>query len=165
MGPTLRRHTTPSSVKLFGSHTVWFPVQKFYPHALLVFLGVLSHVLTCYSAGQQPSAKNVLVLFSGINTDNQFMDLIEPVIRARAPTPTTFYDAYLILEPDEQKRKRSWQSEAETLRSTYTGVKLDLVIAVSSPLRRTHPWIRTGLPLTLSQALLETYGAQCYTSG
>ncbi len=75
----------------------------------------------------------MLVLFSGVNTDSQFMDLIEPVIRARVQGPTTFYDSYLIYDPDEQKRKRSWPGEAETLRSTYTGVKLDLVIAVSSP--------------------------------
>jgi PAS domain S-box-containing protein len=155
MGPTLRPQTTPSSAKFFVSDSVWFAVQKLYPRALLLFLGVLSHVLTCYAGGQQPGVKNVLVLFSGIHTDNQFMDLIEPVIRARAPTPTTFYDAYLVSESDEQKRNRSWQSEAETLRSTYSGVKLDLVIAVSSPAidfaMQYRDKLFSGVPIVITQ--------------
>jgi len=78
MGPTLGRNTTSSNAKLSSSGTVWFFVRTFYPCALLLFLGVLSNVLTCCAAGQEPGAKNVLVLLSGLNTDNQFLDLIEP---------------------------------------------------------------------------------------
>jgi PAS domain S-box-containing protein len=141
----------PGPYQLFYSHTV----RTVYLRALLLVLSVLSNVLICHAAGQQPSAKNVLVLFSGVDTDNQFLDLIEPVIRAGVPGPTTFYDSYLVYDPDEQKRKRSWQSEAETLQSTYAGVKLDLVIAVSSPAiafaMQYRDKLFPGVPIVISQ--------------
>jgi len=137
-----------------GSHTLWFSIRTFCPRTLLLFLGVLTHSLTCHAAGQ-PSPKNVLVLFSGINSDNQFLDIIEPVIRARVPRPITFYDAYLIYDPDEEKRTRSWPSEAEIFRSTYARVKLDLVIAISAPAidfaMQYRDEIFPGVPIVITQ--------------
>lgn len=123
-----RRHKGRNRAARLAANTT------FYVRASLIFLGVLSIVVAFASeaSAQQANAKNALVLFSGIRTDNQFLDLIEPVIRARVPGPITFYDAYLIYNQNEEKGKSSWQSEAETLRSTYAGVKFDIVIAVSS---------------------------------
>jgi PAS domain S-box-containing protein len=123
-----RRHKGRNRAARLAANTT-FSVR-----ASLIFLGVLSIVVAFASgaSAQQANAKNALVLFSGIRTDNQFLDLIEPVIRARVPGPITFYDAYLIYNQEEEKGKSSWQSEAETLRSTYAGVKFDIVIAVSS---------------------------------
>jgi hypothetical protein len=127
MAPPISRNTTHN----WASRSHQNIIQALYRRALLVLFGVLIGLFTCHAAGQPPTAKNVLVLFSGIRTDNQFLELIEPVMRARVPGPITFYDAYLIYNQDETKEKSSWQSEAETIRNT-SGVKLDLVIAVSS---------------------------------
>ena len=78
---------------------------------------------------QQPRGKNVLVLFSSVQYSQSFLDLIEPSIRAHLPVPITFYDAYL---EDPQVEEKSYrESEAETFRRRYAGVKLDLVITAN----------------------------------
>lgn len=100
------------------------------------FLAILVSLLCALparSAEKQPTSKNVLVLFSGIGTDDKFLNLIEPVIRSRVREPITFYDAYLVHGHDEETEKLSLGSEAETFRRTYAGVKLDVVIAISAP--------------------------------
>jgi PAS domain S-box-containing protein len=124
--------TTSSCPKLRGSDTVWFSFKKFYLRALFLSFGVLSIGVACHADAEQSQAKNVLVLFSGRGSDNGFVDLIQPVIKARVPGPITFYDAYLIYSQDEEKDKFAWEGEAEVFRRTYAGVKLDLLIAVSS---------------------------------
>jgi PAS domain S-box-containing protein len=125
------------------------------PWVLLVMLILLLCPVLGVTAGEQPKPKNVMVLFSGIRTDNEFLDLIEPVIRARVPGAITFYDAYLIYNQDEEKEKSSWQSEAETIQSTYAGVKLDLVIAVSSQAihfaMQYRDKIFPGVPIVITQ--------------
>jgi PAS domain S-box-containing protein len=122
--------------------------------ALLAFTLLLCPV-PGITAGEQPKPKNVMVLFSGIRTDNDFLDLIEPVIRAHVPGPITFYDSYLIYNQDEEKGKSSWQSEAETIQRTYAGVKLDLVIAVSSQAihfaMQYRDKIFPGVPIVITQ--------------
>ena len=132
MGPTLRPQTTPSSAKPFGSHTVWFPIQKLYPRALFLFLGVLSHVLTCCAAGQQPGPKNVLVIFSTFDRQQTaYLDLIETPVRAHFEGPVNFHTTYL--SPLKVLEKPYRESLVETLRHQYSDVKLDVVVAVSVP--------------------------------
>ncbi len=131
MGPTLRQQTKPSSAKRFVSHRVRFPVQKLYPRALVVFLGVLSQVLTCYGAGQQPSAKNVLVLFSTYDRQQTaYLDLIETPVRTHFAGPVNFHTTYLSPKVLEKSYR---ESLAETLRHQYSDVKLDVVVAVAVP--------------------------------
>ena len=100
---------------------------------LLTVLFSLLCAFPARSADKQSTSKNVLVLFSGIGTDDTFLNLIEPVIRSRVREPVTFYDAYLVHGYDEKSEKLSLESEAETFRRTYAGVKLDVVIAISAP--------------------------------
>lgn len=132
MRPTLGRSTAPSPAKLFGAHTAWVPVQKLYLRALLPFLGVLSIVLTCNGASQQPSAKNVLVIFSTFDRQQTaYLDLIEAPVRAHFEGPVNFHTTYL--SPLKVLEKSYRESLAETLRRQYNDVKLDVVIAVSVP--------------------------------
>ena len=97
----------------------------------------------------------MLVLFSGIGTDDTFLNLIQPVIRSRVREPVTFYDAYLVHGHDEAAEKFSLQSEAETFRRTYAEVKLDVVIAVSAPAIRFAVQYRDklfpGTPIVITQ--------------
>jgi PAS domain S-box-containing protein len=71
----------------------------------------------------------VLVLFSSFASNNiDFLNEIEPAVRARVPGQITFYDAYL-----EFSRAKSYlESQAETFRRTYDGVKFSLVIVSNS---------------------------------
>jgi PAS domain S-box-containing protein len=98
---------------------------------LLLFLAVLLNVLTCYAAGQQPSSKNVLVLFSSIARSSEVAqwDPVEPLMRARVVGQITFHHAYL--EEEKLKDESYRESQAETFRRTYDGVKLDLLIATN----------------------------------
>jgi PAS domain S-box-containing protein len=101
---------------------------------ILVFLLCMitgSTVAQDSTAAQEPNAKNVLVLFSTIAGDPAFLEQVESTIRTRVPGPITFYDAYLEHDHLTAKRKLYQDSEAETFRREFAGVKLDLVIAVS----------------------------------
>ena len=88
-------------------------------------VGILLSAFTG-SAAQQPKSNNVLVLFSILERDTNFLDSIEATMRARVPGHITFYDAYLEYAQVEEKSYRD--SQAETFRRTYAGVKIDLVI-------------------------------------
>jgi len=75
----------------------------------------------------ESQAKNVLILFSSVEYSQEFFATIEPVIRARVTEPITFYEAYL---EDPQVEERAYrESQAETFRRRYAGIKLDVVIA------------------------------------
>jgi signal transduction histidine kinase len=93
-------------------------------------LSIFSNPLRARSnsaAAGQPKEKNVLVLFSSIQTNQSFLDLIEPPMRARVRGPITFYDAFL--EDPQVEEKSFRESMSETLRRRYAQVKLDVVIA------------------------------------
>ena len=107
------------------------------------------------TAAQGPNAKNVLVLFSTIAGDPAFLEQVESTIRTRVPGPITFYDAYLEHDHLTAKRKLYQDSEAETLRREFAGVKLDLVIAVSPDAiqlaERYRDKIFPGTPIVFTQ--------------
>jgi PAS domain S-box-containing protein len=126
--------------------------------AILVFLLCMitgSTVAQDSTAAQEPNAKNVLVLFSTIAGDPAFLDQVESTIRTRVPGPITFYDAYLEHDHLTAKRKLYQDSEAETFRREFAGVKLDLVIAVSPDAiqlaERYRDKIFPGTPIVFTQ--------------
>lgn len=99
--------------------------------AWLTILGILLYALSGPAAVADANAKNVLVVYSSTAGDPHFVSLIEPAIRARVREPINFYAAYLVDTDTAKERKSYLESQAETFRHTYPGVKLDLVIAVS----------------------------------
>ena len=107
------------------------------------------------TAAQGPNAKNVLVLFSSIAGDPAFLEQVESTIRTRVPGPITFYDAYLEHDHLTAKWKLYQDSEAETFRREFAGVKLDLVIAVSPDAiqlaERYRDKIFPGTPIVFTQ--------------
>ena len=106
--------------------------------AWLKALGILLCLLAGASATAQSKAKNVLILFSSVDQNPHFGEVAEHEIRRRVSEPINFYLAYLSHlnanpdEPGPSDQQRLFEdSQAETFRRTYAGVKLDLVIAVS----------------------------------
>ncbi len=106
--------------------------------ALLKAMSILLCLLAGGSATAQSKTKNVLILFSSVDQNPHFVEVVEPAIRRSVSEPINFYLAYLsYLNADPGESGRSDQerlfqeSQAETFRRTYAGVKLDLVIAVS----------------------------------
>ena len=104
-----------------------FHSQQSCTYVLQAILGVLLFLLTASASPTEPTAKNVLVLFSSVQYSEGFLDVVEPAVRTRVPGPINFYDAYLDDPHVEQKAYRD--SQAETFRRRYAAVKLDLVIA------------------------------------
>jgi len=101
-------------------------IIQFCALALLSILTVSSCALSSSAAEGQPRDKNVLVIFSTVKYSKEFLDLVEPSMRARVPGPIMFYDAYL---EDPQVEEKSYrESVSETFRRRYAKVKLDLVI-------------------------------------
>ena len=102
----------------------------------LILLGALLCIVAGIPAAAQPKTKNVLILFSSIEQNPHFVDVVEPAIRKRVPGPIDFHIEYLsylsyrVSQPAEVERLHQ-ESEAETFRRRYAGLKLDLVIAVS----------------------------------
>jgi PAS domain S-box-containing protein len=128
------------SSRTFGARTLAPPVCgalwqlqltagiiEFCAFALLTIFALPLCALPSSASEGQPKQKNVLVLFSSIQTDQTLMDLIELPMRARVPGPVTFYDAFL--EDPQVEEKSFRESMSETLRRRYAKVKLDVVIA------------------------------------
>lgn len=99
--------------------------------ALVIVCAVLSILPARGAAEQQPNSKNVLELFSSIDRNDDLFYLVEQSIRARVPGQITFYRAYL--EDSRLGEKAYRESQAETFRETYAGIKLDLVTTVFTP--------------------------------
>jgi len=94
------------------------PNHKYLSIILLIFFSLAG----CACRAETATPKNVLVLFSSFASNNSdLLSDIEPAIRARVPGQITFYDAYLEHSRIEQKSYR--ESQAETFRNTYDGVK------------------------------------------
>lgn len=94
-------------------------------------LGILFWVLAGPKAAGQLNAKNVLVLYTVAPRTNDNLILLESTVRAHVPERVDFYTASLENRRDEEESYRA--SLAETLRSAYAGMKIDLVIANSRP--------------------------------
>jgi PAS domain S-box-containing protein len=100
---------------------------------LLTRFGYLLCLLGATTAAPQQSPKNVLIMLSNMNGNEQLVDSIESEIRARAPEPVTFYTSYNTYRVLYGGNHDSYyDSQAETFRLRYVGVKFDLVIAVSA---------------------------------
>ena len=87
-------------------------------------------MLLCVSARSARAAqtpKNVLLLFTDIGQRTDFLDLFETSLRSQEPGPITFYEAFL--EPPPRDAASYLQSQADTLRRRYAGLKLDAVVA------------------------------------
>jgi PAS domain S-box-containing protein len=101
--------------------------------ASVAALGILLCVLTGPSAAQQPNAKNVLLLY-GLTDTFPPGNFLEANLRARVSMPVHFFVAYL-----DNQRIEDIEYEKElvnTVRNTYAGVKLDLVIVQYPPALR-----------------------------
>ncbi len=94
-----------------------------------VVLGVLMCVLVLPAATAEPNAKNVVVVYSALHREPQFLDLFETAIRARVPGQVNFYTAFIDYQRIEDKPYR--ESLAETFRHEYREVKPDVVIVVA----------------------------------
>lgn len=88
-------------------------------------MGILLWVLAG-SVSAEPTPKHVVLLFSDFGQRSSFLDLFETSLRAQEPGPITFYEAYM--EYPQGGDASYLQSEAETLRRRYTGLKLDAVV-------------------------------------
>ena len=97
-----------------------------YFQAFITILFIFFCVLTDSTTAAQQSGKNVLLLVSSVQHEGRFSD-VELSIRARVPGSITFHHSYL--EASQTEQKSYLESQAETFRRTYAGMKLDLVIA------------------------------------
>src|SRR5277367_106364 len=89
--------------------------------------GMLLCALSDAASAAAPKAKNVLLLFNSAERNSGNWDPFDALVRARVPGQITFYRAYL--EMSQADEKSYLESQAETFRRIYAGVKLDLVIA------------------------------------
>jgi hypothetical protein len=117
---------------------------------------------------KQAKSKNVLVLFSSSAPDNaQFLDVIEPAIRAHVSEPITFYIADLIINVGQWGDYQ--ESQAEVFRHTYANVKLDLVIPVDPPAALFAVQYRDrgfpGVPIVFTQIGTREFGERTWPTG
>ena len=70
-------------------------------------------------------------MWSSIEGSPYFMDFVKPAIPECVPALINFYFSYLVNNADPEKQGSYEESQAETFRRTYVGVKLDLVIAIA----------------------------------
>jgi PAS domain S-box-containing protein len=101
--------------------------------AWLTVLGMLLCVLTAPVAVAQPQAKNVLILFHypAPVVDPAYVDQIESLLRARVPGQVNFYIEHMDATRVEDKDYQ--QSVTDSLRNTYRGRKVDLVMLSGYP--------------------------------
>ena len=78
------------------------------------------------STSAEPAPKNVLLLFNDVGQRTSFLDPFEASLQARVPGPITFYEAYL--GQPQRDSESYFESEADTLRRRYRGLKLDAVV-------------------------------------
>ena len=139
-------------------------IQVFYRRTLFLFFGVLINAFTCHAASQQPSVKNILVLYGAFSTDHQYLDVFESLVRARVPGQVTFYVALMDTDTPGRDAKYYQESLAETLRRQYAEVKLDLVIAIFTPALRFAVQYRDkifpGVPIVFTQITAGELDAQ-----
>src|SRR5579872_2820221 len=101
---------------------------------------ILLCAVPCAAATPQPAEKHVLVLFNTRAPDNLplVFATFAPAVRARVPGLITFHVDYIDPPPrflrtnfSNEELDSFLASEAETFRSRYAGLKLDLVVATS----------------------------------
>ena len=128
-------------------------------------LGILLCAFSGSSWAEQPTKKNVLVLFSTYGQRSQFVELFESSVRQHVPGQITFYEAYLEF-PFDQEFKTYLGSEAETLRRRYSGLKLDLVVVVGPPAflftLQYHAKMFPGVPIVFTGLSTEQFGRKTW---
>jgi PAS domain S-box-containing protein len=101
---------------------------------------ILLCAVPCATATPEPAEKHVLLLFNTRAPDNLplFLGTFAPAVRARVPGLITFHVDYIDPPPrflrtnfSKEELDSFLASEAETFRSRYAGLKLDLVVATS----------------------------------
>jgi PAS domain S-box-containing protein len=108
----------------------WIWADRSRVRRIALLKSVAAGILLCLlgvSVAAQPAAKNVLVVFSSIQTDHRPLELIESAVRARAQGQIDFYTVFLEHQRFVDKSYR--ERMAETLRVEYGQVKLNVVIA------------------------------------
>lgn len=120
-------------VKCKQERPVWLGICALRARVQIARFGFLLCLLGATIAAPQQSPKNVLIMLSDMNGNEQLVDSIESEIRARVPEPVTFYTSYntyrVLYSGDHDSY---YDSQAETFRLRYAEVKFDLVIAVSA---------------------------------
>ena len=101
----------------------WWFFARIWPAILCILLFALNSV-----AGAQSNTKNVLILFHTSESvrEPDFADQIESLLRARVPGPVNFYVEHM--EATRFEDKDYQQNLVDSLRDTYRGRKLDLVM-------------------------------------
>ncbi|HTS67912.1 MAG TPA: PAS domain S-box protein, partial [Terriglobia bacterium] len=94
----------------------------------LAILGLLWWALPASAAAGQPRVKNVLLLFGNPRQRTNFVEWLDPPLRARFPGEIAIYETYL--ESPAGDAAAYWDSEAESLRRRLSKFNLDLVITV-----------------------------------
>ncbi len=110
------------------SHWIGALLVKIWPAILCLPFFALSSM-----AIAQPNAKNVLILFHypAPVVDPAYVDLIEASLRARVPGQVNFYIEHM--EATRVEDKDYQQNLTDSLRNTYRGRKLDLVMLSGYP--------------------------------
>jgi PAS domain S-box-containing protein len=95
--------------------------------------GILLCLSLLPSAFGQPNAKNVLIFFHVPEPvrNPAYVDRIESMLRSRVPSPVNFYVEYMDVR--QAGEKDYLQNRAKSLRDTYRGRKLDLVMLSGYP--------------------------------
>jgi ABC-type uncharacterized transport system substrate-binding protein len=107
-------------------------IRGFSPVRLLAFVCLVFPIFGAVCSAVEPAnAKNVLVLESFTGHSGDFLTQLKPELRARVPSPVDFYVENL--ESQRFKENGYLKSLAETLHTTYSARKLDLVIAANYP--------------------------------
>ena len=113
---------------------------------LIIFLCTFSGSIVA----QQRDEKRVLLLFSEYGQRSKFLELFESSVRAYVKADITFDEAY-VEGPYRLEEKDYQDSEAETLRRRFVGVKLDLIVAAGPPaLLFTQQYRQTLFPVSRS---------------
>jgi len=102
---------------------------------VLILVALVFSIFTglCSAAEPGPTAKNVLILFTGGGGEHKtdFLNTVESTVRARVSVPVNFFVSSLDYPIAEEESH--WGALAETFRDQYSGVKLDVVIASCLP--------------------------------
>ena len=119
-------------IKVLDDLSNWISGSGFFariwPAILCIPLFALSSI-----AIAQPNAKNVLILFHypAPVVDPAYVDQIESLLRARVPGQVNFYIEHM--EATRVEDKDYQQNLTDSLRNTYRGRKLDLVMLSGYP--------------------------------
>src|ERR1700728_1570283 len=114
-------------ITIVGKRINWFGASKVaaFLNIVVLFIALGVSYLPVLS---EPSAKNVLVVFSAVEVGHKSLDLIESGVRARYPGQVNFSVAHLDYQHVEDKSYG--ESLAETFRRGYKE-RPDVLIACS----------------------------------